>query len=347
MSNPKASDLFSPDPAHPLALLAACPAYAETPLREIAPPGLPSLLVKDETARMGLGSFKALGGVYAVARHLAEAYGARTGTVPAPSDHTGAPFREAAAETTFVCASAGNHGLSVAAGARIFGAKARIHLAATVPESFADRLRGKDAQVVRSGSVYDEAVAIALKDAEETGAILLADGSWPGYTRLPAWVMEGYTVIPEELRRHFAATGRWPTHVFVQAGVGGIAAAMAHQIRAHWPAATEIVVVEPSAARCLAASHAAGKPVTADGPVSNMSRLDCKDPSLLAFHALEAAGVRYTDVSDDEAEEAVRDLRALGIGTSPSGAAGLAGLRKTALPEGARPLIVATETVIA
>jgi len=333
---------FDPDPARPLSLLAACPAYRATPLARVQLDGLPPLWVKDETARMGLGSFKALGGVYAVARHLAETLGAPG----SPEEYVAAAFKARAAGTTFVCASAGNHGLSVAAGARLFGANARIHLDATVPESFARRLREKDAQVVRSGAVYDEAVAIALAEAEETGAVLLADGSWPGYTRLPGWVMEGYTVIAEELRGRFADTRDWPTHIYVQAGVGGLAAAMAHQIRAGWSGVPDIVIVEPEAARCLAVSHAAGRPATAKGPVSTMSRLDCKDPSLLAFHALEAAGVRYAAVDDAEAEAAVALLAARGIATTPSGAAGLAALLQDDLPADARPLILATEAAI-
>ena len=108
------------DPAPVLAHLARCPRHAATPLLRRRPGGRP-LWLKDERDRMGLGSFKALGGAYAVLR-LIERHGP---------------------DVTFVCASAGNHGLSVAAGARIFGARARIHLAATVPEPFADRLRGE------------------------------------------------------------------------------------------------------------------------------------------------------------------------------------------------------------
>ncbi|MBZ0139056.1 MAG: pyridoxal-phosphate dependent enzyme, partial [Pseudorhodoplanes sp.] len=173
---------FEPDPARPFRLLRACPVYEETPLPEVRGASGRPVLVKDERGRMGLGAFKALGGVYAVAELISEAWSAAGGADLQPEGFLEPEVKEFARAMTFVCASAGNHGMAVAAGARIFGANARIHLAGSVPESFANRLTAKGAQVVRSGAVYDDAVAAALRDSEETGAILLADGSWPGYT---------------------------------------------------------------------------------------------------------------------------------------------------------------------
>ena len=156
-------------------------------------------MVKDERNRFDLGAFKALGGVHAVARILEDL----TGATPAALVE-----READASAhTFVCATAGNHGYALAAGARLFGAKARIHLSAQVSETFAERLAAKGAKVVRSGDTYEESVRAAIADAERTGAIHLADGSWPGYTEPPRRVMEGYTVIGMELADHFTSTG--------------------------------------------------------------------------------------------------------------------------------------------
>lgn len=328
-----------PDVSIPLRLLAACPAYRPTPLRRLAGLAGPAVMAKDETARMGLGSFKALGGVYAVFRILAEGAG-----MPATAETAASPaFRRHAAATTFVCASAGNHGLAVAAGAALFGAAARVHLAATVPESFAARLRAKGAAVVRSGTTYEESVAAAAADEAETGAIHLADGSWPGYVHRPGLVMEGYAVLADELRAAFAASGSWPTHLFLQAGVGGMAGAIAHAVRRDWAVQPEIVVVEPDAAACLKASAAAGRPVRADGPVSCMGRLDCKEPSIIAVALLREAGVRYAVVTDAQAEAACAALEAHDVRTTPSGAAGFAALQASALPENARALIVVSE----
>ncbi|MEM7643960.1 MAG: pyridoxal-phosphate dependent enzyme, partial [Pseudomonadota bacterium] len=272
------------DPAHPLALLAQCPMHRATGLHHHG-----GLMLKTEAERMGLNAFKALGGVYAVARLL----GGRVDDLASG---------QAGAGRTFVCASAGNHGMSVAAGARLFGAAARIHLSAQVAEGFADRLRAKGAEVVRSGADYDASVDAAIADAEATGATHLADGSWPGYTEPPRLVMEGYTVIARELMDQFET---YPDRVYVQAGVGGLAAAMAETIRADWPVQPRIIVVEPDRAPCMKVSAEAGRVVTVEGPVSDMGRLDCKVPSMLAVEVLARCDVAYETVTEEEAAAAV------------------------------------------
>ena len=313
---------FEPDAAAPRRLLRECPAYRPSPLTTAAIGGR-ALLLKDETARMGLGSFKALGGVYAVAR-LIEKHWRETSPNAGPADYASDAFRSAAAALTFVCASAGNHGLSVAAGARIFGAKARIHLSGSVPEGFAARLAAQSAEVARSGDTYEESLKAAEHDADATGAILLADGSWPGHTEPPALVMEGYTVIAEEMRESFEASGEWPTAVYLQAGVGGLAAGIAHMIRLNWRVQPRIIVVEPEAAPCLKESVAQGRPVRVKGPISAMGRLDCKEPSLLALDTLKRCADAFILISEQQAEAATAQAATLGLASTPSGAAGLA-----------------------
>ncbi|WP_226574621.1 diaminopropionate ammonia-lyase [Acuticoccus sediminis] len=335
--------LFTPSPERPLRLLAACPAYIPTPLREVPAladaAGVAAVWVKDETGRMGLGSFKALGGAFAVAQTIID----RAGT----SDVTSPPAREAAGTMTFITASAGNHGLSVAAGARVFGARAVIVLSADVAESFAERIRALGAEVMRVPGNYEDSVAAATATAEARGYLLLADGSWPGYIDPPAMVMEGYTVLAGECREQLAEGGVWPTHVFLQAGVGGLAAAVAAHIRTTWPVQPQIVVVEPEAAPCLQQSVAAGRLVRAEGPVSNMGRLDCKDASLIAFEALRCDADAFVTVSDAAALDAAGIYRDAGLATTPSGAAPLAALlapgRAADLGETARVLLVVSE----
>jgi diaminopropionate ammonia-lyase len=246
----------------------------------------------------------------------------------------------------FVCASAGNHGMAVATGAAHFGAQARIHLADTVPQDFANRLEAKGAVVVRSGATYEESIVAAIQDAEDTGGIHLADGSWPGYTHPPRLVMEGYTVIAEEMRIEFEKSGDWPTHVYLQAGVGGLAAGIAYMIRENWAEQPEIIVVEPTAATCLADSVKAGEILTVDGPVSNMGRLDCKAPSMLAFGILRKAADRFVSITDEQALAGVEIARSLGFETTPSGVAGLAALILEQ-EKGARPLVVLSEGAVA
>lgn len=178
-----------------------------------------------------------------------------------------------------------------------------------------------------------------MADAEGTGAIHLADGSWPGYSEPPRLVMEGYTIIAEELRESFEAEYAWPDTVYLQAGVGGLAAAIAERIRASWADQPRIVVVEPEAAPCLKESVAAGRIVTVNGPVSVMGRLDCKTPSMLAFDLLREAADAFVTVSETEAAEA-SDLMAPRGCRRPSGAAGVAAWKRLG---GERPLVVLSE----
>ena len=339
---------FQPDAQRAWEMLKCCPRHAATPLLCLCDDGT-GVWVKDESRRMGLGSFKALGGIYAVAQLLAEAVASTTGERPADAAMLDDSVKQVAVNQIYVCASAGNHGLAVATGARLFGAQARIHISASVPESFAQRLEQIGAVVCRSGDTYEQSLQIAEQDANQCGGTLLADGSWQGYTHAPGLVMEGYTAIALELQSAFETKNRWPTDVYLQAGVGGMAAAVAVMIRRHWPVQPRIVIVEPNAADCLAISARAGKLVDARGPVSTMGRLDCKAASLLAFDALSACEVQYLAISDKEAEIAVRSLNYLGLNTTPSGAAGFAGWqRDRALDQaqGEHPLVVLSEQAI-
>ena len=307
--------LFPSSDAGPVArLLERCPAHAPTPLREVpalaAQAGVARLHIKDERGRMGLGSFKALGAAYAIAREAAQA-------------RQGAAWDTALAGRCYVTASAGNHGLSVAAGARVFGARAVIYLAETVPEAFAARLRSKGALVRRSGAAYEESMAAAEAAARAEGMTLLSDSSWPGYTDLPFRVMEGYLQLAAEAAAQIDAP---PTHILLQAGVGGMAAAVAAHARAVWGDDPTIVVVEPDAAPALMESIRAGALVTAEGPFSEMGRLDCKTPSMIALAGLARDADLFVTITEDAAAEAVARLAGQRLATTPSGGAGVAAL---------------------
>lgn len=331
--------LFRADATRPMALLKQCPVYAPTPIIECPAlaelQGIGSLTLKDESKRMRLGSFKALGGAFAVAQMISDA--AKT------ADLESSAARSAAAEMTFITASAGNHGLSVAAGARVFGAQAVICLSSSVPESFAERIRSLDARVVRVEGTYEESVAKAVVLADDNNWLLLADGSWDGYLERPALVMEGYTVLAAECRDHFEASGNWPTHVFLQAGVGGLAAAVAAHIRLHWDNQPTIIVVEPEAAPCLMESIRADQITNVGGPQSNMGRLDCKDASLIAFHALKQDADIFVTITDDEALAAASLLSEHGFSTTPSGAASFAGITQIQPGADTHCLVLLTE----
>lgn len=313
------------DAAPVRAMLSACPVHGETPLlsrddlaRET---GVCAVRIKDERQRMGLGSFKALGGAYAVACAVRDKAEAVLGRQLAPEELTSEVVREAVADLHVLCASAGNHGLSVAAGARVFGVKASVYLSGSVPESFAEWLRGIGATVVRAGQIYEESMA-AAEAASRVDGLLISDSTWPGYVGPALQVLEGYTVLAAETVEAMDP----PTHVFLQAGVGGMASAVAATLRDAWGAGPKVIVVEPDAAACLLEGTLAGRPVTADGPVSAMGRLDCKDPSHVALDYLAREADAFVSLSEVEAGSAVERLAGLGLESSPSGAAGLAAL---------------------
>lgn len=318
----------STDADAPTQMLTRCPRAGQTPLASCDAladrAGVAEVLIKDERTRMGLGSFKALGAAYVIACDAAEGR---------------------AKGATYITASAGNHGLSVAAGAAAFGAHAVIYLAETVPESFAQRLREEGAEVRREGADYEASMDAAAQAAEDERAILLSDSSWEGYVLRPHRLMEGYLALMAEV---FDQIDQPPTHIFLQAGVGGLAGAMAALARDEWGDGPVIAVVEPEAAPALAASINAGKAVHAPGPVSAMGRLDCKEPSLIALKGLARDADFFVTLSEDEGFAGVAAAAEAGFDTSPSGGAGLSALLAAApgalrLGAASRVLVILSE----
>jgi diaminopropionate ammonia-lyase len=325
--------------------------YQPTPLVELkqqaASLGLSEVHVKDEGRRLGLRSFKALGGAYAVIRLVLERLSATTGKHASLSElprsasgslaydrtrNTGgtARFHEVAKGMVFACATDGNHGQSVAAGAHLVGARAVIFVHEGVTPERVDAISkfGAEIRVVKGS--YDDAVAEAKVQAKFNGWTLLSDTTWPGYTDIPQWVMQGYSLITAEALKQLA---RPPTHVFLQAGVGGMAAAIAYTMNEAWPQAeVKFVVVEPDRAACLLASAKAGKAVAIEPQEPTlMSMLECYEPSLLAWDVLSPLVTAFVAVGEQQAVEAMKVLAFplkgdRGIVAGESGAAGLAGL---------------------
>ncbi len=305
------------------ALLSRCPVYKETPLiqhdRLTQVCKVSELYIKDERARMGLGSFKALGAAYAIATD------AQKGDV---------------SDATYVTASAGNHGLSVAAGARAFGARAQVVIAETVPEAFAARLRSEGAEVIRAGATYEDSMIAAATLAEDNDWTLLSDSSWPGYTDMPHRVMEGYLMLMGEAIVQMPAP---PTHIFLQAGVGGMASACAALARYVWHDKPHITIVEPQEAPALHSSISAGEATAAKGGVSAMGRLDCKEPSLIALKGLAQDADTFMLISEAQGKAGAGLCAHYNLKTTPSGAAGIAGLLAAKPPTDARVLVILSE----
>ncbi len=323
--------LGSIDPAGTLAFLRIFASDASSPLRSepdlAAEMGVAGLWLKDETGRLDLGSFKALGGAYAVAVHVKAAQEQRLGRPVDFAELATEEMKAHAGDLIFACASAGNHGISVATGARWLGARSVIYLAQSVPEDFAERLRGCGADVARVGAVYEEAMAGAERDCREKGWVLISDSSWPDYVEVPRTIMQGYGVMPTEAAGALDDQGICPSHVFLQAGVGGMAASVARGLRQAWGAAPKITVVEPYAAPCLVESLRAGRVIQVSGPVPTQGRLDCKEPSMVALAALARDADAFILVGDRQAGATAERLGRAGLPTTPSGGAGVAGLQ--------------------
>ncbi|WP_460451075.1 diaminopropionate ammonia-lyase [Alsobacter sp. SYSU BS001988] len=314
--------------------LAHLPEHAPTPMRALpslaAALGVGALHVKDEGLRLGLGSFKALGGAYAVARLTLEAAQARLGRPLGDADLDAPEVRAVAGAMTFACATDGNHGRSVAQGARQVGARAVIFVHGGVSDERVAAIARFGARMVRVEGSYDDSVVEAARVAAEQGWTVVSDTSWDGYERIPGLVMQGYTAIVREALSQWPAP---PTHVFVQAGVGGIAAAVAAHL---WLALGDerpiFTVVDPARAACVVEAARAGRAVrVAHGEPTVMAMLECYEPSPLALRVLFCAADAFMTVEDDDAVAAMRTLaRPLGgdppIVAGESGGAGLAGL---------------------
>ncbi|HYH22911.1 MAG TPA: diaminopropionate ammonia-lyase [Azospirillum sp.] len=317
--------------------IAAWPGYAPTPLVDLpglaAAAGVASLRYKDEGGRFGLGSFKALGGAYAVFRLLAGEVARRTGgPAPSASELLSGAHRAIVSTITVTCATDGNHGRSVAWGARTFGCGCVIYVHATVSERRRAAIAAYDATVVRTPGNYDDAVRRAGADAAANGWLVVSDTSYEGYMDVPRDVMQGYTVMVQEAVEQWPPDER-PTHIFIQAGVGGLAAAVCGHLWELWGAERpRLVVVEPDKAACLFESARAGRPVAVHGDLDTiMAGLACGEVSLLAWAILGPGADDFMTVTDAAAKDAMRRLADGAGGDRPvvageSAAAGLAGL---------------------
>ena len=305
--------------------IAGWPGYAPTPLLELpeaaARAGVASVHLKDEAPRFGLGSFKALGGAYAVLGVIvaALARGGTTAGLSAAALEAGA-HAAAVRRVTMCCATDGNHGRSVAWGARRFGAACRIFVHEDVSPGRCEAIAAFGATIHRVPGTYDGAVRAAAAAAAREGWSVVSDTSYPGYTEVPREVMQGYRLMAAEALEALPAP---PTHIFIQAGVGGAAAAVSAQARASGGAA--VIVVEPERAACLLASAKAGQPVSIGGALDTvMACLACGEPSLLAWQELDRAAAAFMAIPDAAGIDAMRWLARRGIVSGESGAAGLA-----------------------
>ena len=304
------------------------PGYAVTPVVELDDVAgrceVERVAVKNEQERLGLPSFKALGGSWALHERMKSAKGL--------SPETLLPFAELRAVAadlgapTLCTASDGNHGRAVAALARALGCPCVVFLPADTAASRIDAIAGEGAQVELVHGSYDEAVQAARAAARARGHWYCPDTVGPDGTAdertFASDVMAGYCTLFEEL---LAQLGRAPDVLFLQAGVGGLSAAGVAAVR-RVSLATKVIVVEPEGSAAIARSLASGSPVAVPDVPTVMACLRCQSVSAVAWPILLAGVDAALLVTDDEAAEAMRALSRAGVIAGGSGAAGLAGL---------------------
>jgi len=311
------------------------PDYAPTPLLDLkslaARLGVAQVLAKDEGRRM-LGSFKSLGGTYAGLAALARQQGIGIADlVKQRNDKSKTRVNALSDLPQLICASDGNHGLAVAAAARLAGAACQVFLHAGVPVARAQRIEAQGAAIVRVAGTYDDSVDAAAAFAKANASILIDDTTPDPDAPIVRDVMAGYGVIAHEVRQQVeAAAYARPTHVFVQAGVGGLAAAMAEGVAGWMAPPGRIVAVEPETCACITAAFAQGRVTRIAGDLATAAEmLACGEASAPAFAILRDAGAAVVTVSERALEDAPALLRATGgPDTTPSGATGLAGLAR-------------------
>ncbi|WP_018240081.1 diaminopropionate ammonia-lyase [Ensifer sp. BR816] len=312
--------------------------HVETPLHALPALaeglGLGAIHIKDEGHRLGLGSFKALGGAYAVMRLVLEEAERHLGRPVDVAELQSRAVRDVAAGMTFACATDGNHGRSVAQGAELVGARAVIFVHGGVSAARVAAIARFGAEIIRVDGTYDDTVAEAARVATEKDWTIVSDTSWPGYERIPGLVMQGYTAMVREALRRLPEP---PTHVFVQAGVGGVAAAVSGYLAlAFGDRRPTFTVVDPMRAACIFETARAGRPVKVPhGEPTVMAMLECYDPSLVAWRVLKHMADVFMTVDEEDAIAAMNRLaRPLGqdpaVVAGESGGAGLAGLIKAA-----------------
>lgn len=317
-----------------------------------------SIWYKDEAGRFGLGSFKSLGGAYAVSVILQKQLEEKLGHKVGIEELTSGQYQDLTRDVIVTCATDGNHGRSVAWGARRFGCQCIIYIHQDVSNGRADAIRQYGAEVLRVDGNYDDSVRQAAVDAKSKGRIVVSDTSYPGYLDIPADVMRGYTVLADEALDQLE--GQVPTHVFLQGGVGGFAAAIAARIRDRLSEhRVRIVIVEPENAACILDSIAAGEPIAVVGDLETvMAGLSCGEVSLLAFDILKTHANDVLTVPDSAAIACMRMLAEGVDGDAPlvageSAVGGLAGLllsraqpslaKALELNESSRVLLIGTE----
>ncbi len=296
--------------------IASWKGYEPTQLRDLADVastgGVASVVYKDESTRFGLGSFKALGGAYAVLKYLSDTLTEQLGRAVSIAEIRSGILAKEAAKITVTTATDGNHGRSVAWGAQMAGCRCRIYIHREVSKGREDAMAAFGAEIIRIDGDYDESVRLAAKDAAENNWQVISDTSYDGYLDVPRYVMAGYTVMVREILDEMREP---PTHVIIQAGVGGLAAAICASF---WAELGEkrprFIVTESEHADCIIESMRQQKPSHVEVKEETiMAGLSCGEISLIAWEILSRGVSGVATLPDDAVAPAMRIMAAKDI----------------------------------
>ncbi|MDH3466307.1 MAG: diaminopropionate ammonia-lyase [Gammaproteobacteria bacterium] len=328
-------------------VICSWPGYAVTPLIDFPglarATGIANIHYKDEAQRFGLKSFKPLGGAYAVARLLMRTIATDTRKQEISiHDLLDGKYKEICAGITVTAATDGNHGRSVAWGARMFGCRCIIFINEAVSEQREHAIADLGAVVRRNPGSYDDAVRTARETAIHEGWHVVPDTSDGCIIEAPRNVTQGYALMAAESIEQLPYNTP-PTHIFLQAGVGGMAAATCAQFWQHFGVdRPKTILVEPDGSACWFESLKRKEPVVIKGSLDSlMGGLACGEVSRLAWIILKPGANAAMKISDEAAADAMRLLAAAECGDAPlvageSGVAGLAGFLAIAGDRAAR-----------
>jgi diaminopropionate ammonia-lyase len=274
--------------------------------------GIGEILVKDESARFGLGAFKVLGGSYAVAKLLCQNLGLDIEAIDFDylvSDE----MRQRIGQITLATATDGNHGRGIAWVAEQLKQQAVIYMPKGSVRSRVENIRSHGATVEVTDLHYDDTVRLACRMARENGWHVIQDTAWEGYTEIPRWVMQGYMTLCAEAISQISHAGTCnPTHVFIQSGVGSLpAAVVGYLLNKYRDKPPLFIIMEPNNAACFLASAAAGdgRPHAVSGELSTiMAGLACGEPNPLAWDILRDFPCCYISCDNFVAANGVRIL---------------------------------------
>ena len=244
---------------------------------------LKNIFYKDESKRFGLKSFKALGGAYAVEK-----------------------ITKGKKDVIVSTATAGNHGKSVAWGAKTLGLKCKIFISENVSETRAEEMRNLNAEVIRVKGNYEDSLNFCKEESKKNNWEIIQDVAWPDYELVPKLTMAGYSTIIKEIS---VQTNEYITHIFLQAGVGGMAAGLVAGVANYFKKVPKIIIVEPENANCVMQSIENNTPTSVDiKKESIMGGMSCGEVSLVPWQILKNSVNNCVSVSDKFVSQTVAML---------------------------------------